>query len=970
MSTAPYDPAAWQRLAPYLDRALDLDPGERERWLADIAATEPQVATEVRRFLQEHVELDAKGFLEHSPIVPPAWPAARSDFTGRQIGAYQVERLIGRGGMSAVWLASRADGRFEGHCAIKFLNRSISHPGVAERFRREGQALARLTHPHVARLLDAGTLDEGQPYLVLEYVPGSHIDRYCADKSLDVKARVRLFVNVVAAVADAHANLIVHRDLKPSNVLVTGEGVVKLLDFGIAKLLDPESGAGETAPTRWEDAALTPEYSAPEQLLGEPVSTATDVYQLGMLLYVLLVGRHPLQVSGTRTEKIRAALDGRLPLASSFTDGPFRKELRGDLDAILSMALRRDPQERYVTAAALGEDLLRYLNGEPVKARRGATIYVVRKFVARNAVVVALAGIATLMLCIALAFAVNQSRLARQEARRTQDINTFLLSLFKGTAPEESGSSSLTAIELLRHSAERIDEQFAGQPARQIELHATVGQALYDLAAHQESLKAFGKASEIAEHAKLTDLDAAINAKLGAASAWIGLGETAPARKLVDEVARQLPAGRPSLLAARLALERAFVQIYEDDPEAAVASAQSGADLLAKLVGKDHPEYFEAVLLLTQARTHADQCAEAMRDIDDVLQRLARPSSMQKPMAAVFRGLRSRCLRSLDRLDEAAAEFKTNEASIIQLFGANSQDYAVELGDYAMTQLWRGESASALQSARRTVAILEANGIHGHNLLANKRQIMQALLQARDTAAFETAAIEFAALTEPLPRDSLFGGWGQLNLALAQGLNGKTAAAIAALEALERRGQEQDRLAYPELIRSAIGWLHLLDGDYERAVIALETSIPSLRTSTKLASAWVASAQGMAGIAHLELGNTARARQLLEQAERDHARLIPAVTPDRVDLWIGLTRLYLRLGELGEARRYAQMADEFWRHHDPESRWAGEAAYWFAQSLAASGSTQASIEPLRRAERILSSSPFPVDQRRIKARSR
>ena len=263
--------------------------------------------------------------------------------------------------MGEVWLASRADGRFEGRCAIKFLNRSISHPGVAERFLREGQALARLTHPHVARLLDAGTLEEGQPYLVLEYVPGTHIDRYCAEKSLDVKARVRLFVNVVSAVADAHANLIVHRDLKPSNVLVTREGVVKLLDFGIAKLLlDPQSSEGEAPPTRWEDTALTPEYSAPEQLLGEPVSTATDVYQLGMLLYVLLVGRHPLQIGGTRTDKIRAALEGRPPPASSFASGALRKQLRGDLDAILSMALRRDPQERYATAAALGEDLLLY----------------------------------------------------------------------------------------------------------------------------------------------------------------------------------------------------------------------------------------------------------------------------------------------------------------------------------------------------------------------------------------------------------------------------------------------------------------------------------------------------------------------------------------------------------------------------------------------------------------------------------
>jgi tetratricopeptide (TPR) repeat protein len=355
-----------------------------------------------------------------------------------------------------------------------------------------------------------------------------------------------------------------------------------------------------------------------------------------------------------------------------------------------------------------------------------------------------------------------------------------------------------------------------------------------------------------------------------------------------------------------------------------------------------------------------------MRDIDDVLPRLSRPGSTQKPIAAVFRGLRSRCLRTLDRIDEAAAEFKSNEASVIQLFGANSQDYAVELGDYAMTQLWRGETASALQSSRHSVEILQANGIQGHNLLANKRQVMQALLQARDTAAFEAAAIEFAAMTKELPPDNIFVGWGQLNLALAQGLSGKTATAMAALEALERRDLKQDRFAYPEQVRSTMGWLLLLNGDYQRAVTALETSIPSLRTQSKLSSAWVASAQGMAGIAHLELGDTTRARQLLEQAERDHARLIPTVTPDRVDLWVGLSRLYLRLGELDKARDYARRADEFWTQHDSTSRWAGEAAYWYAQSLVASGSTPASIGPLRRAEHILASSPFASDQQLLR----
>ena len=215
---------------------------------------------------------------------------------GKQVGAYTIDRLLGSGGMGEVWLASRSDGRFEAQCAIKFLTASAAQPKLVERFRYEAALLARLGHPHIARLLDAGATTDGRQFLVLEYVDGMHIDEYCKLNALPVRARVRLFLDAVAAVAHAHTHLIVHRDLKPSNVLVTRDGTVKLLDFGIAKLLDPEQTPGDGTTTRVEEIAVTPEYAAPEQLLGDMTSTATDVYQLGMLLYVLLAGRHPLQL--------------------------------------------------------------------------------------------------------------------------------------------------------------------------------------------------------------------------------------------------------------------------------------------------------------------------------------------------------------------------------------------------------------------------------------------------------------------------------------------------------------------------------------------------------------------------------------------------------------------------------------------------------------------------------------------------
>jgi eukaryotic-like serine/threonine-protein kinase len=356
----------WRAIAPYVDRALEMAPEERAAWLARLAATAPQRARAVRDFLAENDALERASFLDAPPLEAGVL-ASLPCFEGKEVGSYTLQRQIGSGGMSDVWLAVRRNGAAQEHCAIKFVNSLLTRPSVSERFRREGRLLARLAHPHIAELLDTGAL-HGRPYLVLEYVEGEQIDRHCEARTLSIHARVRLFLDVLAAVAHAHAQRIVHRDLKPSNVLVTGDGTVKLLDFGIAKLLY-DRGSGDLAPTCTGDSAFTPDYAAPEQFLGETPSTATDVYQLGLLLYVLLTGRHPLQGSSNRAERAKAALDGFIPRASDVADEPLRRQLRGDLDAILAVALSRSPDERYATAAGLRADLTRHLHGRPVWAR-------------------------------------------------------------------------------------------------------------------------------------------------------------------------------------------------------------------------------------------------------------------------------------------------------------------------------------------------------------------------------------------------------------------------------------------------------------------------------------------------------------------------------------------------------------------------------------------------------------------------
>src|SRR5580765_7424596 len=320
----------WRIVGRHLDRALDMNDQERAVWLEALHADDPDLAGELRELLDEHRMLAHERFLEDHP----ALPAPPLTLAGQRVGAYTIVSPIGQGGMGSVWLAARSDGRFERQAAVKFLSLALTGRGD-ERFRREGAIVARLSHPNIAQLLDAGVSPAGAPYLVLEHVDGERIDRYCDRLGLDVEARVRLFLGVLSAVAHAHANLIVHRDLKPSNVLVASDGTVKLLDFGIAKLLEDEGPLGTASPLTIDGgSALTPEYAAPEQVAGGAVTTATDVYALGVMLYELLTGQHPFAAARRSAAELLKAITETDPPRPSQAAGSdrLRRTVRGDLD--------------------------------------------------------------------------------------------------------------------------------------------------------------------------------------------------------------------------------------------------------------------------------------------------------------------------------------------------------------------------------------------------------------------------------------------------------------------------------------------------------------------------------------------------------------------------------------------------------------------------------------------------------------
>ena len=454
------DRERWQHISENLDRAFDLPEPERAAWLAELHRKDPDTGSRVARLLAAREQREFPGFLAEPVSVAPE-PPASVPLLGRSVGPYLIESEIGQGGMGTVWRATRADGRFEGKVAIKFVHCAWSGRAAEERFRHEGHLLARLNHPHIARLLDAGVLDGANPYLVLEYVEGVPIDEYCDRENLDIAARVRLFLDVLQAVSHAHSHLIVHRDIKPSNLIVTPDGTVKLLDFGIAKLLDDAGGAG--ALSRSSAWALTPQYAAPEQLLGQAVTTATDVYALGLVLYLLLTGKHPVPLDSHSTAELVRAITTEEPLRASQTavDRTRRRALEGDLDNILAKALQKEPTARYPSVGDFAEDLRRYLHHEPVQARADTVAYRVTKFVRRHrgGVLIAALAVAGLVGTSAVAIwqmieARAQRDLAEFEARKTSaqsELTEFLLGDSLSRSPADAVRQRLDrARELVR----------------------------------------------------------------------------------------------------------------------------------------------------------------------------------------------------------------------------------------------------------------------------------------------------------------------------------------------------------------------------------------------------------------------------------------------------------------------------------------------------------------------------------------
>ena len=637
----------WREVDELFAQALEHPRELRESFLAEACGSDEALFDTVSSLVEasESAELEfeapAEALLRHAFGGPPDDRTGATTLSpGDTIGRYRLIRAIGHGGMATVFEAERIHGSYEQRVAVKLLRSGVDGAEVARRFQVETQILSRLVHPNIARLLDAGTTNDGQPYLVMELVDGEPITDWADRHRLNVDARLDLFAQVADAVGFAHTHLIVHRDLKPSNVLVGDDGQVKLLDFGIAKLLEPDGPAPiETRPTtRW----MTPGYASPEQILGRAVTTATDVHGLGLLLYELLAGRRPfgdgtllgfdldLAICEQPPTRLSAAVSASPGIADARATAPdrLRRRLAGDLDAIVAKSLRKAPEERYASVRGMAKDIERHRTGFPVEAREGLRAYGARKFVSRHRVgVITTAAIATIL--IGSSLTLWRQQLATAEARdqaATQAENAglvidFLADVFRGRNPEQGPTDTLTARELLAWGSERVDTEFADRPALRAALLDVLGNAYKNVGLVDEA---------VTHHARSVDVSRSVygNRSSEVANRLIALSSAhrinrdfalaVPAAEEALAIRRATaPAGDTSIASALVELARA--RIGHNEPDSAESLLREAIGIFRAHAGRDDRRHASALTDLAQVRRMQGEPEHAARLYEEAI---------------------------------------------------------------------------------------------------------------------------------------------------------------------------------------------------------------------------------------------------------------------------------------------------------------------------------------------------------------
>ncbi len=754
----------WEQVRAAFDAASDVPAEEREAFLRALADDQPSVA----RAAGELLDADSDGYLS----VPPGLPAAAARGAppriagGTIVHGYRVVRLIGRGGMGEVYEAVRATGDFDKQVAIKLLPGGIATPQAIARFERERRILARLSHPNIAALLDGGVLDDGSPFLVMEYVEGTRITAWARERPLGIDERLTLFDQVCDAVGYAHRNFVVHRDLKPGNILVTPDGDVKLLDFGIAKVLadDTDGVIGVTEPaTRPEGRALTPEYAAPEQLTDGPITTGTDVYALGLLLYELLTGVRPFASKRLPYNELVRAVTSTTPAPPSQVNSPggelharVRSRLRGDLDAITLRALRADPAERYGTVDELRADLQRFRDGRPVSAMRGRRLYRLRKFAVRNRGKLAAVALVAASLVAGVVATVTQARRADLQRSLAESTNDFLTQMLQSVNPSAEGRDVLMS-EVLDSAARRIDREPPAEPEVEATLRSAIGASYLSLGKYDRAEPHLVRALALRRRHPDDRLPLA-DALTGLASLYDQRGEFLRADSLYRDALAALPAGNDTGVARRganLVNQLARMQSQLGNYPAAVTLLHDAIDRETALYGAASPEVARTVSDLGVTLLQMGSIAAADSAEWRALAIVRGSPAPDRPLEGSILGRLATGLDLAGNRAESDSAYRAAIAMLSDVLGPDHPDVTWFTYNYAGSLLEWGEARQAVDEADRVLALRGKSLPETHPMLASSFVIKgQALGQLGDHAGAEAALREALALRKRyLPPD-------------------------------------------------------------------------------------------------------------------------------------------------------------------------------------------------------------------------
>ena len=772
------DKRRWEHLWQIFDDALERSPEDRGAFLATACAGDASMREEIDSLLASHE--NAGSFIGGAVASAAGDVVASSGMArGQRIGAYEVIRPIGRGGMGEVYLAVRADDEYHQEVAIKIVRGGLDSPEILKRFLAERQILANLGHANIARLLDGGTTEGGSAYVVMEYVDGEPIDRFCDRMRLDTRSRLNLFRQVCSAVQHAHRNLVVHRDIKPGNILVTPDGIPKLLDFGIAKILDPGGADGGPALTRTAIRLLTPEYASPEQVKGEAITTATDVYSLGVLLFHLLTGRLPYRITSDKQADLEQAICDTAPErpSTAVTREPDRlamevepssaeaadrsevsearrtspeglsRQLRGDLDNIVLMALRKEPERRYASADQFSEDIQRFLNGLPVMARQDSWGYRTAKFVGRNRLgVVAAAGVVLLLAGVSVTMTIQSFRIARErdralvaearaksQAATTEQVSRFMVDLFGGVDPEEARGREITAREILDRGAERIRRELNEQPEVRARLQGTMGEVYGNIGLYDE-------ATPLLEESLRQLVELHGEESLEAADARARLASLLQTRGAYDEADEQLTRVleiRRELLAPdhpdlaksldRIGLLRRLQGRYEE-AETAIREALDGARASGESEHKDEriALYTNHLGLVLKDRGDSAEAEVAFRE---ALALQIEVLGEDHPQVGSTLGNLGDLLARMSRFDEAEQLLQKGLDLHRRLYGDEHVVVATQINNLASFYKEMGDLETAEARQREALAIYRKNLGENHYYVAMSYNNLANILQ-------------------------------------------------------------------------------------------------------------------------------------------------------------------------------------------------------------------------------------------------